>query len=144
MKFAENGMILAFGSMFFMGISSFLYKRSTDAIGPTNTTFFYYLFSIFIATGVWLVFRERQDFDKTALVWPLIIAVCLFLSVWLFNMALTEVQVSVAATIRGLFFLVTSALAFLVLKETPSTIGIYAIGFAAISLILLGVDAALK
>lgn len=144
MKFVVNGYFLAFGSMFFMGISSFLYKRSTDAIGPTNTTFYYYLFSILIATGVWLVFREDRQFEKTALFWPLAIALCLFLSVWLFNLSLVHIQVSVASTIRGLFFLVTAALAYILMKEALSPLATVAVVLAGLSVMLLGYDTVLK
>ena len=144
MQMPTNGLALAIGSMFFMGVSTFLYKYSTDAIGPTNTTFFYYLFSIVIAAAVWIVFREKQDFARADLIWPLAIAICLFMSVWLFNLSLEALQISVASTIRGLFFVVTGALAFLVLKETPSPTVLYAMVFAVISVLLLGYDSLSK
>ena len=140
MRVAINGIVLVLGSMFFMGVSTFLYKYSTDAIGPTNTTFYYYLFSIFIATGVWLVFREKQEFARMALLWPLAIAICLFLSVWLFTLCLQTLQVSTASTIRGMFFVVTSAIAFVVLKDTPSPTAVVAMCLAVLSVVLLGYD----
>jgi hypothetical protein len=36
-------MVFALLSMVALGVSTYLYKRSTKAIEPTNTTFFYYL-----------------------------------------------------------------------------------------------------
>lgn len=141
MSSSSTGLMFAVGSMVFMGISSFLYKRSTDAIGATNTTFFYYLFSIFIALAVWLVFREKESFDRSALIWPFLIAICLFFSVWFFNLSLRELEVSVAATIRGLFFIVTTALAVVIAKEQPSTMSMVAIAFAAVSVLMLGIEA---
>ena len=144
MSSGGTGVMFAVGSMVFMGISSFLYKRSTDILGATNTTFYYYLFSIGIATVVWLMFRERIDFPKGALIWPFLIAICLFFSVWFFNLSLRELDVSVAATIRGLFFLVTTVLAVVIAKEQPSTIGVVAMCLAAGAVLLLGIDGVTK
>jgi drug/metabolite transporter (DMT)-like permease len=140
MKIINSGLMFAIASMFFMGISTFLYKRSTDAIGATNTTFFYYLFSIVIATGVWLIFREKEPFLPAALIWPFIIAICLFLSVWFFNLSLLNLQVSAASTIRALFFIVTVALAIVFAKEQPGPLGMSGIGLAIIAVILIGID----
>lgn len=144
MKAVNPGLLFAIGSMVFMGISSYLYKRSTDALGATNTTFYYYLFSIIIATGVWLVFRERNDFPKSALMWPLLIAVFLFLSVWLFNLSLQYLDVSLAATIRGMFFVVTLLLALIISKEQPTPLSFLAVGLAVTSVVLIGIDSASK
>lgn len=138
------GLVFAVSSMIFMGISSFLYKRSTDILGATNTTFYYYFFSIIIATVVWLLFRERQEFPASALVWPALIAVCLFFSVWFFNLSLRSIDVSIAATVRGLFFLVTITLAVVFTKEQPSGTSIAAMSLAAGAVILLGFDAVTK
>jgi|TARA_B110000914_G_C15292844_1_gene367452 drug/metabolite transporter (DMT)-like permease len=140
MKIINSGLGFAIASMLFMGISTFLYKRSTDALGATNTTFFYYLFSIVIATGVWIMFREKEPFSPTALIWPFIIAICLFLSVWFFNLSLLNLQVSAASTIRALFFIVTVALAVVFAKEQPGPLGMAGIGLAIIAVILIGID----
>mgnify|MGYP006109762251 CR=1 FL=1 len=140
MKIINSGLAFAIASMFFMGVSTFLYKRSTDALGATNTVFFYYLFSIVIATGVWLICREKEPFSPSALVWPFIIAISLFLSVWFFNLSLLNLQVSAAATIRALFFIVTVALAIVFAKEQPGPLGMTGIGLAIISVILIGID----
>jgi|TARA_B110000908_G_scaffold92928_1_gene110059 drug/metabolite transporter (DMT)-like permease len=140
MKIINSGLGFAIASMLFMGISTFLYKRSTDALGATNTTFFYYLFSIVIATGVWIMFREKEPFSPTALIWPFIIAICLFLSVWFFNLSLLNLQVSAASTIRALFFIVTVVLAVVFAKEQPGPLGMAGIGLAIIAVILIGID----
>ena len=137
MKIANSGMIFAIASMVFMGISTFIYKKSTDSIGATNTTFFYYLFSIIIATAVWLVFKEDKEYSYQSLAWPIAIAICLFLSVWFFNLALRDINISTAATIRSLFFVVTVLLAIVVAKEQPGPLGYAGIGLAIASVILL-------
>mgnify|MGYP006080423923 CR=1 FL=1 len=126
--------------MIFMGIGTFLYKRSTDSIGATNTTFFYYLFSIVIATGVWLIFREKETFSASALIWPLVIAICLFLSVWFFNLSLLHIEVSAASTVRALFFVITVALAIIFAQERPGSLGVAGIGLAVMAVVLIGLD----
>ena len=140
MSIINTGLAFAVASKFFMGISTFLYKRSVDAIGATNTTFFYYLFSIVIVSGVWLMFREKAPFSPTTLIWPLIIAICLFLSVWFFNLSLLNIDVSAASAIRALFFIVTLALAIVFANEQPGPLGMAGIGLAIVAIILIGID----
>ena len=115
------GFIFAVVSMLTLGIANFYYKKSTQLLGPVNTTFYYYLFSFLIATTVWLAFRERGFSLKSSyqdLVWPLIIAVFLFASVLSFNYSVKYINVSVGSTIRSMSFLVTIVLALLVYKES--------------------------
>lgn len=138
MKFMSSGFILALTSMVFMGISNYLYKRSTEALGPTNTTFYYYMFSAVIAVGVWLAFREERALATSSLVWPLLIALSMFLSVWTFNLALQTLDVSVGATVRGLFFVVTAGLAMLFGREQLQTKDLIAVAIAVIAVILFG------
>lgn len=115
------GFIFAVVSMLTLGIANFYYKKSTQLLGPVNTTFYYYLFSFLIATTVWLAFRERGFSLKSSyqdLVWLLIIAVFLFASVLSFNYSVKYINVSVGSTIRSMSFLVTIVLALLVYKES--------------------------
>jgi len=115
------GFIFAVVSMLTLGIANFYYKKSTQLLGPVNTTFYYYRFSFLIATTVWLAFRERGFSLKSSyqdLVWPLIIAVFLFASVLSFNYSVKYINVSVGSTIRSMSFLVTIVLALLVYKES--------------------------
>jgi drug/metabolite transporter (DMT)-like permease len=135
----NTGLLLAFGSMFFMGLSNFIYKKSTDAIGATNTTFYYYLFSFIIATIVWSLFREKADFPRTMLIWPFCIAVSLFSSVWMFNLSIREIDLSLAVTLRGLSFVVTLIIAIVVLKENPSPTGIAGIVLAICAAFLISI-----
>jgi drug/metabolite transporter (DMT)-like permease len=133
-----TGLIFALASMFTMGISSYLYKRSTDAIGPTNTTFFYYLFSMVIAIIIWLLFREEQPISTIQLFWPAILAFFLFASVWTFNYAINLIDVSVATTIRSLGFVVTILLAITLSQEHLNRKDWIAVVFATVSVVLLG------
>ena len=115
------GFIFATLSMLTLGIANFYYKKSTQVLGPVNTTFYYYLFSFVIALFVWAAFREREFSLKSSyqgLVWPLIIAIFLFASVLSFNYSVRYINVSVGSTIRSLSFLVTIGLAFFFYKET--------------------------
>ncbi|MDJ0636299.1 MAG: DMT family transporter [Xenococcaceae cyanobacterium MO_188.B29] len=138
MKASYEGLLFSLVSMITMGISSYLYKKSTEVLGATNTTFFYYLFSGIIALFVWLIFREKQPFTSSDLFWPAILAVFLFSSVWTFNYALQFIDVSVATTIRSLGFVVTILLAIFISHEELSTKDWIAVVFAVIAVSLFG------
>ena len=138
MKASYEGLLFSLASMITMGISNYLYKRSTEVLGATNTTFFYYLFSGIIALFVWLLFREKQPITSTDLFYPAILAVFLFSSVWTFNYALQFMDVSVATTIRSLGFVVTILLAIFISHEQLSTKDWLAVVLAVIAVSLLG------
>ncbi len=138
MKASYQGLLFSLASMITMGISNYLYKRSTEVLGATNTTFFYYLFSGIIALFVWLLFREKQPITSTDLFYPAILAVFLFSSVWTFNYALQFMDVSVATTIRSLGFVVTILLAIFISHEQLSTKDWLAVVLAVIAVSLLG------
>ena len=121
-----------------MGISNYLYKRSTDSIGPTNTTFYYYVFSAIIAVFVWLAFREETASSAEQLIWPLAVAISLFLSVWTFNLSLSSLDVSVASTIRGMFFLVTFVLAITLSGEPLTARRVAATALAIVAVLIYG------
>ena len=126
-----------------LGVANFYYKKSTQVLGPVNTTFYYYLFSFVIALTVWLAFREKEFSLKASyqgLVWPLIIAVFLFTSVLSFNYSVKYINVSVGSTIRSLSFLVTIGLAFLIYKETFAVKDYIAILLAIAAVTLLAYD----
>jgi drug/metabolite transporter (DMT)-like permease len=135
-----NGLFFALLSMVTLGVSTYLYKRSTEAIGPNNTTFFYYLFSLVIAVIVWLVLGEKQTFEKTALFWPALLAAFLFTSVWAFNYAVNVIDVSVAATVRSLSFLVTIVLAVVISHESMSPRDWVAAALAVVAIVLFGAN----
>ena len=137
------GFIFATVSMVTLGVANFYYKKSTQVLGPVNTTFYYYLFSFVIALTVWLAFREREFRLKTdyqGLIWPLIIAVSLFTSVLSFNYSVKYIDVSVGSTIRSMSFLVTIGLAFLIYKETFAVKDYIAIVLALAAVTLLAYD----
>ncbi len=134
------GFSLAIISMAGLGFSTFLYKRSTDAIGPVNTTFFYYLFSLCIAVVVWLLFREKDIEILKGLHWPALIAIFLFTSVLTFNFAVKYIEVSIGSTVRSLSFLVTVVLAVVFYKEQLHIKDYAALMFAAIAILLFSMD----
>ena len=136
-----NGVILAVVSMAGLGISSLLYKQSTSVIGPVNTTFFYYLFSVLIAAVVWCLFREERSLAAAHLVWPALIAVFLFSSVLAFNHAVRYIDVSVASTIRSLSFAVTVGLALCFFKERLYLKDYLALGLAVVAVLIFGMEA---
>ena len=137
------GFIFAVVSMLTLGIANFYYKKSTQLLGPVNTTFYYYLFSFLIATTVWLALRERGFSSKPSyqdLVWPLIIAVFLFASVLSFNFSVKYINVSVGSTIRSMSFLVTIVLALLVYKESFAVKDYIATVLALAAVVLFAYD----
>lgn len=111
------GLGLALLSAVSLGVSNFLYKRSSEVLSPINTTFFYYSFSFIIALIVWWLFGERERISGPALIWPLLIAVFLFASVLSFNYAVMSLDISLGATVRALSFIVTALLGVLIYKE---------------------------
>jgi drug/metabolite transporter (DMT)-like permease len=140
MPASVSGLFFALLSMLSLGVSTYLYKRSTAAIGPTNTTFFYYLFSLVMAVMIWLTFGEKQTFEKTALIWPALLAAFLFTSVWAFNYAVNVIDVSVAATIRSLSFVVTIVLAVGISHESVSPRDWVAVALAVAAIVLFGTN----
>lgn len=137
------GFIFAITSMVTLGIGNFYYKKSTQALGPVNTTFYYYLFSVVIAFSVWLAFREKAFSIRSSypsLVWPLLIATFLFASVLSFNYSIKYINLSVGSTIRSMSFLVTIGLAFLIYKETFAVKDYIAIVLAVAAVTLFAYD----
>ena len=138
MKASYEGLLFSLASMLTLGVSTYLYKRSTDILGPTNTTFFYYLFSFTIAIVVWVLFRERDPIAISSLFWPALLAVFLFTSVWTFNYAVKFIDVSVASTIRSLSFAITILLAIYFSQEQLTMKDWVAVVFAVIAIVLFG------
>ncbi|MCP3923062.1 MAG: DMT family transporter [Desulfobacterales bacterium] len=133
------GFILAIVSMVGLGVSSFLYKQSTTAIGPVNTTFFYYLFSVVFASVAWIFFKE-EGFASKELLWPFLTAVFLFISVLTFNFAIKYIDVSIGATIRSLSFIVTVVLAVLIFKEKLYLKDYIALTLAIVAIVIFGMN----
>jgi len=133
-----KGIGFALLSMVALGISNYLYKRSTQLMSPINTTFFYYLFSVVIAGVVWMVFREKEPIPRGALVWPALIAIFLFVSVLTFNMAVQTMNVSAGATVRSLSFVITILLGVVVSQERLSPKDYVAVGLAVVAVMLFG------
>lgn len=136
MKPGQAGPLLALASMVTLGISNYLYKRSTDALGPVNATFFYYLFSLLPATLGWLALGEKERISLGGLVWPALLAGVLFTSVWTFNQAVARIDVSVASTLRSLNFVVTIGLAILLSQERLTPRDWIAVAFATAAIVL--------
>lgn len=111
------GIFSAIISMIFAGISAYLYKRCSPLLGPTNTTFFYYLSGFLIASVVWLLAREKAPIERGDLIWPFFTALSLFVSIWAFNYSLQTTNVSIASPIRGMSFVITALLAVWISHE---------------------------
>ena len=134
----NSGFLFAIASMVFLGASTFFYKKSSDAFGPTNSTFYYYLYSLILASILWLFFREREPIAQNAHIWSILLSITLFLSVWSFNFAVKSLDLSVASTIRSLFFLVPVLVAPFIFGERLSPREIVAVLFAVVAVVLFG------
>jgi drug/metabolite transporter (DMT)-like permease len=124
-----------------LGVGTFFYKVSGRYLSPSNTTFFYYLFSLLLAFVVWLASSERGEVQRSALVWPALMAFFLCASVWTFSNATRAIDMSAASTVRGLSFIPTVILSVVVFQERPSVKTLVAMFLVAAAVLLLGWDA---
>lgn len=138
------GFLWAVVSALCLGIGTFLYKISSQSLGASNTTFFYYLFSIVLATVVWIVTPGKEAIQKGALLWPALMAVFLCASVWTFSSAVRTIDMSVASTVRGLSFIPAIILALVLYGEKLTPKSIAAIVLVLCAILLLGYDSARK
>lgn len=131
------GLIFIIISMICLGVSTFFYKKSTETAGPVNTTFFYYLFAFIMAAVYWIIFREKTPLSPAAMLWPFLVALFLFTSVLTFNYALSHtLPISVASAVRSLSFVVTTAMAVIIYRESLHPKDIIAILLAVAALTL--------
>jgi len=124
-----------------LGIGTFFYKVSGRHLSASNTTFFYYLFSLVLAFSVWVFTPDRGEVQRSALVWPALMALFLCASVWTFSSATRAIDMSVASTVRGLSFIPAVFLSMLVFHERPSLKTLIAMLLVAVAVVLLGWDA---
>jgi drug/metabolite transporter (DMT)-like permease len=120
-----------------LGIGTFLYKISGRHLSPSNTTFFYYLFSLVLASVVWLFTPERGEVERSSA----LMALFLCASVWTFSSAARAIDMSAASTVRGLSFIPTVVLSMALFHERPSMKVLIAMGLIVAAVLLLGWDA---
>lgn len=135
------GLGWAIASALCLGVGTFLYKISGKHLSPSSTTFFYYLFSVVLAFFVWVFTPDRGEVQRSALVWPALMALFLCGSVWTFSSATRTIDMSVASTVRGLSFIPTVLLSMAVFHERPSMKTLIAMSLVATAVVLLGWDA---
>ena len=103
--------------MVFLGITNFLFKFSSTSLGPTRSTFYYYLFGLGLSCIALLVDKGKREYVPQDLIIPALISAFLFVSILTYNYALSNMPVSKASAIRSLSFIVTIILALVVTKE---------------------------
>jgi multidrug transporter EmrE-like cation transporter len=138
------GFLWAIVSALCLGTGTFLYKISSRSLGASNTTFFYYLFSIVIATAIWICTPGKEAVEKHTLVWPALMALFLCASVWTFSSAVRTIDMSVASTVRGLSFIPAVILALVLYGEKLTPKSIAAIVLVLCAILLLGFDTVKK
>ena len=134
------GFIFAVISAIALGTGTFFYKISSRSLGAGHTTFFYYLFSTLMVFAVWIFISSKEPVNRTALIWPGLMAFFLCISVWTFSSAVRSIDISTASTIRGLSFLPSVVLAFIFYGERLTPRGLIAIFLVTIAVILLGTE----
>jgi drug/metabolite transporter (DMT)-like permease len=130
------GVVYAILASVCLGISSIFFKESTQALGPSNTTLFYYLFGSLFAFILWASLGGRQSFARGDLIWPALTALSLSTSVIFFTTSLKSTRVSVVTTIYGLSFVVTVVLAVLLKKDVLHLKDYIASGLAVAAVIV--------
>ena len=134
------GYVLAVVAMTFLGIGNYIFKKSTEALGPSNTTLFYYLFGALIAAFFWLISHDKAPIQKPALIWPALAALSIAASVLAYTWALKSIEVSIAATVLNLSFLATIVLAIVFSKEQLAVKDYVAVVLAVVAVVLFGLD----
>ncbi len=94
-------------SVLFLGISNLFFKKSVQHIGSINTTLWYYIFGFLFSCILYFSVKKTIITNYTELKWPLFVAIFLFISVFLFNLALQEIKTSIASAARSLAFIIT-------------------------------------
>ena len=61
------GLVIVLAATVLLGVAYFLFSKSTKAIGPSNTTLFYYMFGFVFAVIIWIALGHRQSFSKSNL-----------------------------------------------------------------------------
>lgn len=120
-----------------LGIVNILYKKSTAAIGPINTTFYYYLFGTAVSFVLWILFKGSEKIAARDLIYPGLISIFLCLSIVTFNIGLQHTKISISSTIRSFSFLFTIIISVFFLKEDINPKQIAGIVLAVISIFLL-------
>ncbi|MCC6952608.1 MAG: DMT family transporter [Deltaproteobacteria bacterium] len=121
-----------------LGISNSLYKQSSDVLSPISTTFYYYIFSAILAAIVWTFWGDSKEVHTSSLIWPALIAIFLFISVLSFNFAITQMTVSMGATIRALSFVVTVLIGVAWYRDSLSWQQMLAVVFSISAVLLAG------
>jgi drug/metabolite transporter (DMT)-like permease len=130
------GLVIVLAATVLLGVAYFLFGKSTKAIGPSNTTLFYYMFGFVFAVIIWIALGHRQSFSKSDLIWPALTALALSMSVLLYNTSFKYMRVSVATTIYSLSFVITVVLAILIGKEHLQIKDFLASGLAVAALVV--------
>lgn len=129
----NSSYVFLIGSMVCLGISTLFFEKSTHTIGALNTTLWYYILGTLFAVTLYFFSKKTPISDVNNLKWVFLVTFFLFSSVYLFTLSLQKIDVSIAATIRALSFVVTILISFYFSHN--------AINFKQVIGILLGIGA---
>jgi len=125
-------------SMACLGVTNFLFKFSSTSLGPTRSTFYYYLFGLGLSCIAMFMDKGKREYVPQDLIIPALISAFLFVSILTYNYALINMPVSKVSTIRSLSFIVTVILAVVITKEKLILKDYMAISLACGAILLLG------
>ena len=129
--------LLALFVLFGYGLATVLYKLASKEVGPFVTAFVVSLFIMGTSLALLLTQKQAVTISRSALLYLVgagLLAGCSFAA---YIVSLHIGKVSIASTLRGLSFLVTTLFAIFLLNENISLQNIIGIVLAVISIVLL-------
>lgn len=114
----NNSSLFLLISVLFLGISNIFFEKSVKHVGPINTTMWYYIFGLLLSSLFYFFIEKPVITNYTVLKWPFLVALFLVSSVFLFNISLQKINITIASTVRSLAFIITILLNFYLSKES--------------------------
>ena len=134
----ELYIICAIASMVLYGFTAIIYKVASPSIDSVSLTLFTSAFITAVVFVYW-VFAEHKVVTLRGLEYAGLAGLIGAVAFIMFITAIASGKVSVATTLRGLSFAVTVSVAILFLSEQVTTLKMFGIALAVISMILLSV-----
>ena len=116
----NSAYLFLIGSMVCLGVSTIFFEKSTLSIGAYNTTLLYYISGTVLSLLLFFFVKKTPIAAISDLKWVFLASVFLFSSVYLFTLSLQKIDVSIAATVRALSFIVPVLVSFYFSSESIS------------------------
>ena len=116
----NSAYLFLIGSMVCLGVSTIFFEKNTLSIGAYNTTLLYYISGTVFSLLLFFFVKKTPILAISDLKWVFLASVFLFSSVYLFTLSLQKIDVSIAATVRALSFIVPVLVSFYFSSESIS------------------------